>query len=107
MKVEKALSSFRKDPHRHNCPQAVAWAFDREDLLEPLAQCGGGKAKEGLCGAAYAAALIVGPDREDQLLEAFASQCGSMACKELKKTHHVPCETCVSRAVRLVEPYIL
>ena len=37
---EKALSTFRTAPWRHNCAQAVCAALGREDLLETVSSCG-------------------------------------------------------------------
>lgn len=55
---EKALSTFRTEPWRHNCAQAVCAALGREDLLEAVSACGTGRAPDGVCGALYGALLV-------------------------------------------------
>ena len=45
-RVEQALATFRQKPFMYNCAQTVCAAFGREDLVEPMASCGGGEAEE-------------------------------------------------------------
>lgn len=64
---EKALSTFRTAPWRHNCAQAVCAALGREDLLETVSSCGTGKAPDGLCGALYGALLCTPVQSREEL----------------------------------------
>ena len=73
--AEKALSTFREPPYMYNCAQTICAAFGRDDLLDAMKACGGGKAPEGTCGALYGA-MMVAPDKPDALLEAFAADGG-------------------------------
>lgn len=101
---EKALSSFRCQPLCLNCAQAVAHAFDREDLVAELQSCGGGKAPGGLCGALYAAMKICGEaGNADTLADAFEKKLGYRRCLSLKQEGRVPCPDCVATAVELLE----
>lgn len=84
----------------HNCAQAVCAAFGRDDLLEEMKECGGGRAPGGTCGALYAAMTLV-PGRAEAIAAAFCAANGSTKCRELKGEHHVPCRTCVATAARL------
>ncbi len=100
--TERALSIFRQPPHMYNCAQTVCAAFDREDLLPAMKDCGGGRAPEGICGALWGA-MQVAPERAEGLKAAFCSANGSIYCRELKGTGRVPCPMCVSTAVSLLE----
>ena len=99
--AEKALSTFREPPYMYNCAQTICAAFGREDLLEPMKACGGGKAPEGTCGALYAAMTLAG-DKALELMEAFRSIHGACSCRELKGgTPRVACQDCVKTAANL------
>ncbi len=100
--AEKALSTFRQPPHSYNCAQTVCAAFGREDLLEEMAACGGGRAPEGMCGALYGATRVL-PDKAQQIIEAFRAENGAIHCRELKGANRVPCTQCVRCAATLVE----
>ncbi len=99
---ERALSTFRKPPHMHNCAQAICAAFGREDLL-PLAKSNaGGQAPGGLCGALWGA-MQVCPERAEEIRAAFLAANGAVCCRELKGVGRVPCTTCVGTAAQLLE----
>lgn len=101
--AEKALSTFREPPYMYNCAQTICAAFGREDLLEPMQSCGGGKAPEGTCGALYAAMTLAG-DKAPALVEAFRSIHGACTCRDLKGgTPRVACQDCVKTAANLLE----
>ncbi len=101
--AEKALSTFREPPYMYNCAQTICAAFGREDLLEPMKACGGGKAPEGICGALYAAMTLAG-DKALELMEAFRSIHRACSCRELKGgTPRVACQDCVKTAATLLE----
>ncbi len=99
--VEKALSTFRQPPHLYNCAQTVCAAFGREDLLEAMKTCGGGRAPEGTCGALYGA-MQVAPERAEELKAAFLAANGATECRRLKGENRVPCQTCVRTAAELL-----
>lgn len=101
---EKALGTFRTKPWMHNCAQAVAAAFGREDLLEPLQACGGGNAPENTCGALWGA-IQVAPEREAELREIFGRVNGATTCSALKRECRVPCQTCVKVACDILDGF--
>jgi hypothetical protein len=101
-----ALSVFRKDPERLNCAQSVLHAWrevtgDNSLALDKLKPFGGGRAPDGLCGALYAACLVV-PERAEALKKNFAARLGSNYCKELRAAKVHPCESCVAHAAELL-----
>lgn len=101
--AEKALSTFRQPPCMYNCAQTICAAFGREDLIEPMKSCGGGKALEGTCGALYAAMTLAG-DKAETIKSAFVAEHGASTCCELKGgAARVACQDCVRSAARLLE----
>lgn len=100
-RVEQALATFRQKPYMYNCAQTVCAAFGREDLIEPMASCGGGRAPEGTCGALYGA-MQVAPEKSAAILAAFAAANGASLCRELKGTNRVSCQECVRVAATLL-----
>ncbi len=99
--VEKALSTFRQPPHMYNCAQTVCAAFGRDDLLEAMKSCGGGRAPEGTCGALYGA-MQVAPERAEEIKAAFLAANGATLCRQLKGENRVPCQVCVRTAAELL-----
>jgi hypothetical protein len=85
---DQALAVFRRAPERLNCAQAVLYAHSEVSgkktiPVADLKPFGGGRAPRGLCGALYAACLLV-PDKAEALRAKFAEQMGSVRCKELR-----------------------
>lgn len=102
MSKEKALQNFRQAPLSLNCAQTIVHAFDREDLVDAMKTCGGGRAPDGLCGALWGAMQVVGPEKADALAEKFEKKLGYRCCLNLKKDGRVPCPTCVATAADLI-----
>ncbi len=99
--VEKALATFRQPPHMYNCAQTICAAFGREDLLDEMKNCGGGRAPEGTCGALYGA-MQVAPERAEGIKAAFGAALGATQCRHLKGENRVPCQLCVRTAAELL-----
>lgn len=104
MMKDKALEFFTAVPRLHNCAQAVACGCGHCELKDQLASCGGGRAPEGVCGALYAAGLVVGEENREKVYQDFISENGSSLCRELK-ANSVPCPKCVETAAALAEKY--
>lgn len=101
--AEKALSTFREPPYMYNCAQTVCAAFGREDLLDEMKACGGGKAPNGTCGALHAA-LVLAPERAASIQAEFEKRLGACKCRDLKGGEtRVSCQDCVRTAAQLVE----
>lgn len=98
---EKALSTFRTEPWRHNCAQAVCAALGREDLLEAVSACGTGKAPDGVCGALHGALLCTPVQSREELKRRFVEKLGYSHCRDLKREGRVPCRDCVATAAFL------
>lgn len=102
---KKAVALFTAVPKLHNCAQAIAAAAGRTDLVEQFAQCGGGRAGEGMCGALFAAMAVVSECDKDALKKDFEALAGATACKTIKLEQHLPCVEAVRIAASLVDKY--
>jgi hypothetical protein len=91
--AETAVKLFSQTPKKCNCAQAVALAFGRDDLVESLQSCGGGRAEGGLCGALHAACILV-HDRET-LTQRFAEAVGHVHYRDILQVGKTPCTECV------------
>ena len=100
---EQAVGFYMQKPKQYNCAQAVAKAFERDDLIEPLISCGGGKAPDGICGALYAALLLAGEERSEAIKEQFFKRIGHLECKVIRKNQQATCVDCVSRAAEILD----
>lgn len=98
---EKALATFRTEPWRHNCAQAVCAALGREGLLEAVSACGTGRAPGGLCGALHGALLCTPAQSREELRRRFVEKLGYSHCRELKREGCVSCRDCVASAASL------
>jgi hypothetical protein len=100
MEVTKALEHFRnKQGHNYNCAQAIAAAFDADPAH--FSAHGSGRAPEGWCGAAYAAAEL---SRDTEAVKAvFMEAAGSVACREIRRSRAMSCAACVETSARLVQ----
>ncbi len=103
MSESKALKFHGMVPKKYNCAQSIAMAFDNEPLAIELANAGGGKAEDGMCGALYAALQLADEAKKATILAEFVEQAGSYKCRELKQVYKTPC----SRAIELAEELLL
>lgn len=101
----KATEFFTAIPRQHNCAQAVAAGLDRDDLVQELSVCGGGRAPQGYCGALHAALLIAKPEHAEQIKKEFSETAGALTCREIKGCTGYPCAECVRLAAELAEKY--
>ena len=101
--MNKAVELFTASPRMHNCAQSVACGLGHDELYEKLADCGGGRAPDGCCGALYAAMLIAGGAHAEEIRRSFVAELGSDKCAELKRRLFVPCPKCVETAAHLAE----
>lgn len=100
--MSKAEELFTAIPKLHNCAQAVADGNNASaEQVATLATAGGGRAPEGVCGALYAAMLLAGDNRKDDIRQEFATILGADTCRALKSIG-VPCLKCVQTADMLL-----
>lgn len=101
--ADLAETLHSQKPKKYNCAQAVAKAFNRDDLVEPLAICGGGQAPDGLCGALYAAMLILPESRQEVMKQCFHQAAGDIQCRPIRQTGNTSCTQCVRIAAEIAE----
>ncbi len=90
-------------PKRGNCAQAVAKGLGREDLLESLATCGGGRAPEGHCGALHATLMMLPVDQHEEMRQAFRELALEEHCRPIRQSGQTSCSQCVRIAAQLLE----
>ena len=101
--ANRAVELFTATPRQHNCAQSVACGLGHDELSAELANCGGGRAPGGRCGALHAAMLIRGGAEAEEISGRFVRELGSDKCAELKRVFQVPCARCVETAALLAE----
>ena len=113
MSDEKAKAHYLgKDGHQKlNCAQAIVQAFKDEyalpeGVVEKFAVYGGGRAPEGVCGSLYAARIIFGNERPENIQAceaALLAKAGSIKCREIRAANKLSCVGCVETIARQLE----
>lgn len=97
---------------KKNCAQAVLKAFQHsldipENIVDSFQAFGGGRAPEGVCGAAFAAEFLLGmldiDDSSVNAVEDLHKNAGSAKCKEIKAAGRMSCLDCVQSCTKYVE----
>jgi len=113
MPINKAKNIFlgRDGEKRQNCAQSVLSAFKQEmnigeELINLAKAYGGGRAPDGICGAYWAAKLIIEkyccPEKAKEFEEFFNNQADSLLCKEIRKNKKLSCLGCVEKATEFI-----
>lgn len=100
---EEAAAFFEQKPKAYNCAQAVVKAFARDDLLEAMQSCGGGRAPGGLCGALYAVLTMLPEDQHDKIKEQFQNAAGDFLCRPIRQQGKTSCTQCVRMAAEILQ----
>lgn len=99
MKTGKARANFLgKNGKLHNCAEAVAAAFGQEEPAH--VGHGSGRAPDGWCGAAYAAAQLC--KDPESVEKTFTEVAGSVKCREIRRTKKLDCAACVDLGEAIV-----
>ena len=104
---KKSVEYFHARPENFNCAQAVLKAFQdefsiSEDEIDEYKAWGGGRAKNGICGALFAAERLFDQTTNESLEKDFYAELGSIYCKELKHAKKA-CADCIRLVDELVE----
>ncbi len=100
MSVEKAMQLYLgKGDKKYNCAEAVVAAFGEDE--GPFSGCGRGNAPGGWCGAAHAAASLMGSSVEVE--NRFKDQAGCVTCHGIRHMRKLSCPACVELGARLVQ----
>lgn len=106
MPVTRAITAYKDE--RLNCAQSVLRAFQEqrgisEDQIEEARWDGGGRAKNGMCGALYAALTLTDvPSVRERLQTAFVERAGAATCRDIRRAARTPCIECVRLATSLL-----
>lgn len=106
----KRISSeeyFSKEPENLNCAQAVMKGFQDEfqvpdEIIERFQAFGGGRAKDGICGALYAANCLMKKRGYNALDVPFKEKIRYLTCEEIKQSETYSCEECIKTADDLI-----
>ena len=111
MDKEKASKHFNKKPERYNCAQAILLAFQddyniEQKQIKAYKSCGHGRVEGGMCGALFAAKVLLGDsDHTEELERCFCEAAGSVKCREILKLKRIPCDECVDVAEALLQDF--
>lgn len=104
-KETSAAAYFHNKTHNWNCAQSILKAYqyvsglEDEELELSYRSKGGGRAEGGLCGAIYAASLLVEKEgTRTELLARFESRTGGLTCAQLKGKCGRSCQELVAVA---------
>lgn len=109
--IDQQVQRYFRGEEGYNCAQAVARIMQEnvqevqkisDEMISRMANCGGGRAPEGLCGALFGALEIVGEEGRRRLKDAFKEKIGSGYCREIRRNKMAPCRDCVAAAVDLL-----
>lgn len=100
---------------RLNCTQAISKAFMdeygiTEEDIKNFKKFGKGKNTDGVCGALYAAGIILNKEGMDcyAIIKAeFIDKAYSTQCKDIRKNKTLSCTECVRLVAELIEKYCL
>ncbi len=98
---KEAADLFHQPPAMLNCSQSVMALCGRQDMVPEVKCFGGGRAPDGLCGALYAALLLVPEERHEEIKQAFAEEAGAVRCADIKNGNGTSCQMCVALATAL------
>jgi hypothetical protein len=108
---DKAKGLFHGED-KLNCAQAVLKVFQpctdvTDEDIASYANAGGGKAPEGVCGALYAAQVLLDDNQlTTQLRRQFDESAGASTCKPIRKKKMMSCKDCVAFAAEFVEKHL-
>lgn len=101
--------NFFHGKEKYNCAQAILKAFQdffdiEDELIQKAYLLGSGRAEEGMCGALYAAKILISDCRDfEKVKRLFEDVAGSSKCLEIKAKKKLPCAGCVLLAAEFVD----
>lgn len=103
--VEKAKEYFH-GKEEYNCVQAVLKTLQQEyniseEMIGEGKAYGGGRARDGVCGALYAMEMV-DKDMYNKIEKDFEKEAGSIKCLDIKDMEKLSCRSCVGYAVERV-----
>ncbi|MDV7104726.1 C-GCAxxG-C-C family protein [Vibrio sp. TH_r3] len=108
---KQLAADFFHGEQGYNCAQAVLKAYQNESGMSELTirsakVIGGGRAKEGTCGALYAAHILLGENNQSkQVTQQFLQTTGSTLCSDIKQSE-CGCRGYVAKVAELTTEHI-
>lgn len=110
--AEIAKKHFNNKKQYHNCTQAILRAYQAEFNIsdELITECktkGGSHSTNGMCGALFAACLLLEKDKEMviKIIDKFIAKFGSTKCPDLRHKERELCSEYVEFVALLVNKY--
>ncbi len=113
VRIENAVNRYKgkNGMDKENCSSSIIKSFQNisvpmtDNEVSEFKSYGGGRAPEGICGALYAAEILL--DKSDsesfqEIKESFRKEAGSLKCREIRKLGKLPCEGCVRVSAELL-----
>ncbi len=111
--INTALENYlgKNGKTRKNCAQAVLCGFKEvlnisDETITEFGAFGTGRAPENLCGAIYAAEMVLAQHSDQktvqQLRDYFVENAGSDKCRDIRGHKKMSCVGCVENAVKFV-----
>lgn len=109
-KADTALKYFHKPPGYYNCAQSIFKAFQEEyiisnDDISEFSKYGNGKAKDGQCGAYFAAMELLknDPELSEEFHNRFIEKSEHLSCFDIRFNYTMSCKNLVRLASDLLE----
>lgn len=109
-KADTALKYFHKPPGYYNCAQSIFKAFQEEyiisnDDVSEFSKYGNGKAKDGQCGAYFAAMELLknDPELSEEFHNRFIEKSEYLSCFDIRFNYTMSCKNLVRLASDLLE----
>ena len=102
---------FHTAPEKLNCVQSVLKSFQKElnipdSRIAEFKAYGGGRAPEGVCGALFAAEVLLAEQGKPSIKEKFKAKAGNTNCLAIKRENKTSCRECIRIAGELLEKEI-
>ena len=102
---------FHAEPEKLNCAQAILKGFQQtfnvpDSRIAEFKLWGGGRAPEGICGALFAAEILLAEQGKPSIKEEFKKKVGNIDCRSIKRINKTSCRDCVRIADELLEKII-
>jgi len=107
MSRKKSTEYFHILPENLNCAQSILKGFQNEfkisdEEIEVFRAWGGGRAKDGVCGALFAAERLLKRVNKQSIIDEFVLIVGNSSCMEIKNSNF-SCLKCIELADDLID----
>ena len=108
--TDTIAAQYYHGKERFNCCQAVLKAYSEQTemtdnfIADNFRKYGGGRAPEGMCGAVYAAVILLKdqPESLNSVIDEFTQNADACSCRGIKTAGKLPCRDCVELVGQLL-----